>query len=563
MFCGIDVGGTHTDAVLVNESGIVATSKIVTDRTNLVGTIRESLDTILRASVPGDIEWINISTTLSTNAIVENKTEKVGVLVSSGPGVDPSRYAIGDYYRIIRGSIDHRGTVVQDLDAKDMKGALKDFSKKGLKVFAVVSKFSTRNPVHENRLMEAVQENGDYITQGHLLSGELNFPRRITTAYYNSAVWRLYNEFADAIEKSISEHGVSAAINILKADGGTMPLNLSRVIPVETILSGPAASVMGIIALCHITEDSVILDIGGTTTDIAVFAEGAPLIEREGISLGHRPTLVRSLKTHSIGIGGDSVLKVEGSAVAVGPERLGPSMARGGAAVTLIDAFNFLEDSGFGNAAASVAGIRKLAEENGMDPGDLSRQAVQRAVDVITAEVCEVLEEINQRPVYTIHELLEEKHVEPKKLYIMGGPAKACAGVLGNAFGLPVVVPEEFAVANAVGAALARTTKDIELLADTEKGRLIVPSLGVMKPVDDSYTQYDAESDARRYLLDYLRDLNADRGVVPEIIESSSFNMVDGFNTVGKNIRVKCQVKPGVLLTFGKEPEVQKTEKEV
>ncbi|HQP49479.1 MAG TPA: hydantoinase/oxoprolinase family protein [Spirochaetota bacterium] len=557
MFCGIDVGGTHTDAVLADENGIVATSKIVTDRNNLVGTIRESLDRILGQVNPGVVEWINISTTLSTNAIVEDKTEKVGVLVSSGPGVNPSGYEIGDNFRIIRGSIDHRGTVVQELDAKDMKGALKEFSKKGLKVFSVISKFSTRNPSHEGRLAELVQEAGDYITQGHRLSGELNFPRRITTAYYNSAVWRLYNQFADAVEKSIAEHGVSAAINILKADGGTMPLELSRMIPVETILSGPAASVMGIIALCHITEDSIILDIGGTTTDIAVFAEGAPLIEREGISINHRPTLVRALKTHSIGIGGDSLLSVTESGVQAGPERKGPAMAQGGDDATLIDAFNYSENAGVGDQAASVTGIRKLAEENGMDPGELARQAIQRAVNTITAEVNEVLEEINKRPVYTIHELLEDKHVEPKKLYIMGGPAEAFAEVLGKAFNLPVVIPAEFAVANAVGAALARTTRDIELLADTEKGQLIIPSLDVMKPVDEWFTLADAESEAQRYLLDYLKKMNADKGVVPEIVEASSFNMVDGFTTVGKNIRVKCQVKPGVLFTFGEKPEAR------
>jgi len=124
------------------------------------------------------------------------------------------------------------------------------------------------------------------------------------------------------------------------------------------------------------------------------------------------------------------------------------------------------------------------------------------------------------------------------------------------------VVPEEFAVANAVGAALARTTKDIELLADTEKGQLIIPSIDIMKKVGGWYTLSDAEADARQYLLEYLKNHNADTGVVPEIVESTSFNMVDGFNTVGKNIRVKCQVKPGVLLKFGKVPEVQKTETE-
>jgi len=100
--------------------------------------------------------------------------------------------------------------------------------------------------------------------------------------------------------------------------------------PVESILSGPAASVIGTMALCNITEDAVMLDIGGTTCDIALFADGAPLIEKDGICIDDRNTLVRSLKTKSIGIGGDSVIKINGTTVTTGPERLGMSMAEGG-----------------------------------------------------------------------------------------------------------------------------------------------------------------------------------------------------------------------------------------
>ena len=127
---------------------------------------------------------------------------------------------------------------------------------------------------------------------------------------------------------------------MLKADGGTMPFSLSRGVPVETILSGPAASVMGIAALCDITQDCIMLDIGGTTTDIAIFAGGVPLIEKDGISLQDYPTLVRALRTRSIGVGGDSVIRATAKGVTVGPDRKGPAMAAGGKEPALVDALN-------------------------------------------------------------------------------------------------------------------------------------------------------------------------------------------------------------------------------
>ena len=215
-----------------------------------------------------------------------------------------------------------------------------------------MGKFSTRNPRHENYIRrmvcncvdESVCEYADFVTLGHQLGGALNFPRRVATAYFNCAVWRLYNQFATAVEKALKDMGLAhVKVNILKADGGTMPLPQSRKMPVQSIFSGPAASVMGIIALTDIFHDSIILDIGGTTTDIAVFASGAPLIEREGIDIGSHPTLVSALKVHSIGIGGDSAISVVGpkEVVRVGPNRLGPSVCLGGERVTLTDALNY------------------------------------------------------------------------------------------------------------------------------------------------------------------------------------------------------------------------------
>ncbi len=544
---GIDVGGTHTDAALLSGSKVLATAKVPTNRGRLLDSLAEVTKKVIEGVDINSIDSINLSTTLSTNAIVEQRTEPVGLVISSGPGLNPDVYKIGDHYFILPGSIDHRGSSIADLGEEELAHASRSCEEKNVRVFALVSKFSTRNPDHEKRMAEIFREQSDFITMGHELSGQLSFPRRIATAYYNSAVWRDYNSFADAMEESLRSFGITADIHILKADGGTLPLEISRRLPVESILSGPAASVMGIIGLSKITEDSIILDIGGTTTDIAVFADGAPLVVRDGITIRKYPTLVRALNTRSIGIGGDSALSVVDGEVRVGPDRLGPAMALSGDHPTLVDAMNFMGFMEHGDGAESQKGIEELAGRTGMSAADLASGAVEYALSEIHREALSMVAEINNKPVYTIHEMLEGKVILPKKIYAVGGPVGVMRGLLEERFGLEVHVPQNHDVANAIGAALARTTFDIELFADTAKGTLIVPNLNFQREVDRHYTLEQAEEEARTLLADHIRKIGSnvsDENI--DIIEASSFNMVGGFFSRGKDIRVKCQIRPGV-----------------
>jgi len=548
---GIDVGGTHTDAVVVDGGRVVASAKVSTDHLNLLFSVQSALKAVLADVDPKAVSRLNLSTTLSTNAIVEGRTEDVGVLVSAGPGIDPDDYQVGPYYYTVSGSIDHRGEEISPPDEIEMDALVRNCCETGLKVYAVVGKFSTRNPAHESMFADRLMACADFVSQGHRISGQLNFPRRIATAYYNSAVWRIYNKFADAIEQSVREYGIYAPVHILKADGGTMPLAISREHPVESILSGPAASVMGIIALCDIRQDSVILDIGGTTTDIAIFASGSPVIENDGIEVGSYPTLVRALRTRSIGIGGDSRLHVQAGAVRVGPERIGPCMAAGGKQPTLIDALIYKGLADFGDTEASKEGIRSLATLWDMFPDALADAAIETAVNAIARAVEGLLEEVNSRPVYTIMELIEGAKLEPSRIYIMGGPAKAFSSLLAKAMQRRVEVPEQHAIANAIGAALTRTTFELELFADTEKGIRFIPTLGIRDSVTRGYMLEHARKDAVSMLLAHL----GEQGVaVPEgnvdVLEASSFNMVGDYGTVGRNIRVKCQVRPGVAQEF-------------
>ncbi|MBF0529720.1 MAG: hydantoinase/oxoprolinase family protein [Deltaproteobacteria bacterium] len=555
MILGIDVGGTHTDAVVLDGVSIKAQTKVPTNHDDLLKSVRAAMKAVLTQVESVRVRQINLSTTLSTNAIVQGKTEPVGMIVSSGPGINPESYRIGSHYHVVEGSIDHRGVKVLDLDKKQLSRALKSCRHLGVSVFAAVTKFSTRNPEHELLIKSTIGPDQDHITLGHSLSGIMNFPRRVATAYFNSSVWRLYGNFSRAVEESVKEFGLEAEINVLKADGGTMPLAKSKDRPVESVLSGPAASVMGIIALCKIKEDAIMLDIGGTTTDVAVFADDSPVIEHQGMVLASYPTLIQALKVRSIGIGGDSTLHFKAGKVTVGPDRQGPCLAlrpgkgQGGSAAVpaLTDALNVLGLAEFGDREASIEGIGHLARSWGLPPEELSRQAVRYAINQITAAALNLIDDINKKPVYTIREVLEGKLVKPKKVYVMGGPALVLSDRLREAFGLDVVVPEHFALANAIGAALTRTTAEAALFADTKQGKMFISNLDVSKRIPKTYVLDQAKDDARRYLLEHLRSMGVtDSDLDPIITEAESFNVVDGTTTMGRNIRVKCQVRPGV-----------------
>ena len=249
MYLGIDVGGTHTDAVALDESGVAAEVKVRTKHNDLLASVNEALEGILKSVPASGVTQLNLSTTLSTNAIVQGTLEDVGLLVVPGPGISADEFMLCRDYHVLTGSIDHRGSEIERLDMDQARAAIAACRKKGVRVFGCVGKFSTRNPLHENSLRQLLGPDGgdaaDAVTLGHELGGRLNFPRRLATAYFNCAVWRVFGAFADAVEKSLARLGLAhVRVNTLKADGGTFPLSQARKMPVQSIFSGPAASVM-------------------------------------------------------------------------------------------------------------------------------------------------------------------------------------------------------------------------------------------------------------------------------------------------------------------------------
>lgn len=548
MIVGLDMGGTHLDGIIIKDEQVIRTIKNPTDREDLFTSIWTSLEELVEDIDKSEIQRINLSTTVSTNAIIEDKISKVGMLIQSGPGVKNDFSACRGENQFLGGYVDHRGVVVEDIDPGEIKKAGEIFKQAGVESLALVSKFSTRNPKNEEKMAEILAKDFDRITLGHRMSGELNFPRRFFTSYLNSAVDLTFKEFASNIKESLRKEGIDAPIFILKADGGTMDLETAEARPVETILSGPAASFMGMTSLLETKGDALLLDIGGTTTDIFFLADGAQLFEGSGARIAEYNTLVRAIYSVSIGLGGDSAIRLEDGEVKIGPIREGRPYALGGPKATPTDAMIYLGEIEVEEDKKSRAGraMDKLAGELEMDAEEVSNLILDRMAELIKIKTDELLEEINSKPVYTVKEFLEDKKLKPENINIIGGPAKVLKSRLEARYKLPVRYPENYQVANAIGAALAKPTVEISLLADTAQKILTVSDLGIYEKISSDYSLEDAKKRARELLEDAVRSMGAEEdSIESEIIEASSFNMVGGFFTTGKNIRVRAQIKPG------------------
>ena len=189
MILGLDVGGTHTDAVLLSSKGVQKRVKVPTQPENLFKSVLSGFTLLLEDVDPGRVERVVISTTLTTNAIVQQTVTPVGMIVSAGPGIDPENFRTGEYYYAVGGSINHRGREKEAVNEMEIEDIGKKLKKAGIEYVGVVSKFCVRNPSHEILIRRILNKQFKKIFLGHHVSGNLNFPRRIATTHLNAAVF--------------------------------------------------------------------------------------------------------------------------------------------------------------------------------------------------------------------------------------------------------------------------------------------------------------------------------------------------------------------------------------
>ncbi|MDR1701264.1 MAG: hydantoinase/oxoprolinase family protein, partial [Sporomusaceae bacterium] len=510
-----------------------------------------------------EIKRVALSTTIVTNTLVEGKEDRAALFLLPGPGLNLAGLTPVEPV-VLAGYTDHRGREAAAPERGEVKSVCQKFKKSaaGFQAAAVAGKFSVRNPAAELVVAEWVAEflNPAHITVGSEISGTLNFLRRANSAYYNAAVWRTFQNFRAEIALALERRGLKAPVYVLKADGGTMPLATAAKLPVEAIFTGPAASVMGVMALAKLTEgQAVSLDIGGTTTDIALWQNQAPLLAPGGAKINAFPTVVRSFWLRSVGVGGDSYVRRENGELKVGPVRLGPAMALAGTSPTVFDAVRYLELSDYGSKEKAAQAMSLLAEKD--EPlAAVAAQVVEKAASLIAAAIKEMLNEKQALPVYKVADIVKETQFYPDAIIGVGGAAKGLAEKVAQQFNIPCQIPPDALLANAVGAASAKPTTAVTLRADTTEGYYSVPELLLKKPLKRSYFDLKEAWDLAEK---HLRERAAALHIPPEAANSTErvyeeeFSVIRGFQTMGKIITCKLQICPGILYQEGVRRNVQ------
>ena len=564
MLLGLDVGGTFTDAVIIDDHRVVGSAKRRTTKDNLMQGIGEALDAVLAGCNTSNIEQVTLSTTVVTNTIVEEKEQVVDLYVVTGPGrnVDDI-FPVNPIY--LQGYTDHRGIVVERTPTnvvRDIAEMVQSHS--GTDLAAVSAKFGVRNPQEELSITEELKGKYNTISNGSLLSGSLNFPRRTISAYFNTAVTPVFTVFKKNVESALSMRNINAPLHILKADGGSLPMEHMVSRPVETAFTGPAATVLGLSALGAIGEEhTVALDIGGTTTDISLWKQGRPLMTKNGVSIREYPSAVRSFAVTSVGIGGESVVRIVDSDVTVGPERVGPSLALGGAEPTLGDALIVLGYASYGDTTLAEQAMEVLANrlntsakdgtiqtqqqlKGAMTASDMARLVVDKALQIIQRGIDEVVTAENKRPIYVVADIVNPDVFVPAQIVVVGGTAPSLGPSIGEYLNLPVTIPENAAVANAIGAALALSTIELTVHVDTKRRLLVIPELGIKQQTCTLKRVEQVVERAKEALSEEALRLGLGKDQDIEVISIEDFPVVEGWQSMERLITVKVQLAAGV-----------------
>jgi N-methylhydantoinase A/oxoprolinase/acetone carboxylase beta subunit len=335
FFIGIDTGGTYTDAVIIehNSQKILARAKALTTKGELSIGVKEALTTVMQSLPAGAkssaIGLISVSTTLATNAVVEGHGSPIGAFLIGFDSHMVERTGIAKAFpnlpiRMIGGGHDHSGeaSVPLDVTALEREAGL---LKAEVSAFAVASAFAVRNPEHEKAARDIITRvTGKPVTLSMELTSSLDAPRRALTAVLNARLISRISMLIDAVRLAMGELHISCPLMVVKGDGTLARAENVALKPIETVLSGPAASLVGAKWLSDL-DDFIMSDIGGTTTDIGILQAGRPRVAEEGAEVGGWRTMVKAIDVMTIGLGGDSEvhLAMDGS-MQIGPQRIVP-----------------------------------------------------------------------------------------------------------------------------------------------------------------------------------------------------------------------------------------------
>lgn len=618
LLLGVDTGGSYTDAVILDAEtrAVRASAKALTTRHDLSIGVSNALLAISDSFDPAQVALVSVSTTLATNAVVEGHGSPILVILVGFDDAMVARTGIGDAFKDaalvqVPGGHDHYGVERSPLDVGALEQIIGEHAS-GVRAVAVASTFAVRNPTHEHTIRDLVIARTELpVTISSSLSESLDAPRRALTTALNARLLSRITDLVDAVGRSVDSIGIRAPLMVAKGDGSLAAADAIAQRPIETVLSGPAASIVGAAVLTGL-DDFILSDIGGTTTDVGQLRSGRLRLVSDGARVGGWRTMVSAIDVRTTGLGGDSEVHTDRRDISVGPQRRIPlallavdhpeiiqklrrelqdppsrdlaatyvvrvgtssgetewssgteqrlfdrvaatptplTQVAGGAlerkALKTLVAKGLVQLAGFTpsdaahvlslqdnwSTAGARAGAELMAWYTGQDPVDFARSVWSETVRRSSACVLEVafddlVEDGLSNPV--VDSVMRgtpmvggvEVQLRPvDPLVVVGGPAGVFYPEVANRCGAELVLPEEFSVANAVGAAAGHVVAraHAEVHVDGRERFRVVSSVGTETYSDATIALARAEQIASGLATERLEDRAvglADRGPI-------------------------------------------------
>ena len=478
---GVDVGGTFTDVLLIDEAtGVTHRAKTPSTPADQSQGVRDGLAKVCAQAgiTPADLSHFLHGTTVATNAILEGKGARVGLITTDGfrqvlqvarsfvPGglggwitwPKPTPLAHLEDTVEVPERVDTRGRVLEDLDEEAVRKALAHLRNQGVEALTVALINSFANPAHERRIAELAAEElpGVPVSLSCDILPEIREYERTITTVANSYVRPVVGRYLESLERQLEAEGVGASLHVLRSDGGLASIATAEVAPVNLLMSGPAGGVTGAVWVAAQAgyRNLLTFDMGGTSTDVALVEDGRPRIGRE-TTVGDLTVRASSVDVRTVGAGGGSIAHVPEltRALRVGPQSAGAepgpaAYGRGGTEPTVTDAnvvLGYLPPRLIGgemtlDTDAATAAVSKVAEAMGLPD---ARSAAAGIIDIVNENMFGALRLVSVQQGYDPRDFA---------LVAFGGAGPLHANALGRLMGSwPVIVPPSPGVLCAYG----------------------------------------------------------------------------------------------------------------
>lgn len=475
---GIDTGGTYTDAVLLEQKTkkVLKKAKSPTTRDNLAVGIGKSIRGLCLD--PADtIEKVVLSTTLATNAIVEGEGRPTGLIIIG----ELPKGELPDAHRAqVKGKVNIKGKEVIPLDTAQVIEACAAIAPQ-VQAFAVSGMMGVRNASQELAVKDIIKKQCALpVVCGHELSSQLGFHDRTVTTVLNASLIPILEDFIRAVEVTLADQSIDAPVYMVKGDGNLASLSFIREKPIESILSGPAASIIGALSLAG-CGDGVVVDMGGTTTDSGIVLDNTLTLAPIGARVGDWQTQIDSAQINTCGLGGDTqIIAVDGHPTLTG-RRVLPACRGGRDGLTPTDLLHYTGDFEGWDRELVVGAVDAQTDK-----------APDAYVDEAAAQILETIRT----------EVLSLYEAHPVPIIAIGAPAKTWYEKIHEETGCTVIVPEHYEVANAVGAAMAAVEERVTALVrpDEENDGYVAHVAGQCRSFKDKAEAVDfvkQETEAR------------------------------------------------------------------